>query len=131
MKNEIIIIKENEKEIKKLYPITLTKPAFFINIAGYNLFSLIKETYPKSKIILKPRKHLIDFIEDKYKEKSQKQGNKKSKIIEIDALTIPSFENIEKIKQGKETEKIKFPHEIIILNKKLCKENLNYKKNKY
>jgi UDP-N-acetylglucosamine diphosphorylase / glucose-1-phosphate thymidylyltransferase / UDP-N-acetylgalactosamine diphosphorylase / glucosamine-1-phosphate N-acetyltransferase / galactosamine-1-phosphate N-acetyltransferase len=139
MELKTIIIKENN--IKKLYPITLTKPGFEINIGGFTLLSIIKEFFPKTEIIIKARKHLM-FNYEKYKEKDVKKDSK-DKIIEIDSLTIPSVENMNKIKEEinktkynlknkiKNLEKINYPHEIIILNKQLCKKNLEIIKNKF
>jgi UDP-N-acetylglucosamine diphosphorylase / glucose-1-phosphate thymidylyltransferase / UDP-N-acetylgalactosamine diphosphorylase / glucosamine-1-phosphate N-acetyltransferase / galactosamine-1-phosphate N-acetyltransferase len=143
-----IIIKEND--VKKLYPVTLTRPAFEINIGGYTLYSMIKEFFPEFEIVLEGRKEVM-FNYDIKKEIKVDQ----SEIIEIDALTIPSIQNMNKIKEwinkkkekinkGKkekisesvkneinDLEKINYPHEIIILNKKLCKENLDYIKKRF
>jgi UDP-N-acetylglucosamine diphosphorylase / glucose-1-phosphate thymidylyltransferase / UDP-N-acetylgalactosamine diphosphorylase / glucosamine-1-phosphate N-acetyltransferase / galactosamine-1-phosphate N-acetyltransferase len=129
--DKTIIIREGK--VEHLYPITLTRPAYDIKIGGFTLFELIKKTFPNNKIILitlKERQHLMNFIDNEYKEELTDKEIKNKNYIEIDATSIPNLENIEKIKKEQnnvniELNKINYPHEIISLNKKYCNENLN------
>ncbi len=107
-----------EKDVEKLYPIALTRPAFDILIGGYTLYSMIKEHFPNAKIGYKVR----DYISESVKIKNEKLSEN---VIIIDASAVPSLKNMKNI-EG-ELDLIEYPHQIIIWNKKLCKENLELK----
>lgn len=116
-----------EKEVNMLSPITLTRPAFDILIGGYTLYQLLKDYFPNIPINFRVRKEMENITNKKFKNISFNDG------IEIDARTIPSIKNMKKIEEGKinELELIEFPHQIIILNKLICKENLELMSKKF
>lgn len=121
-----ILIKEND--VEKLYPITLTRAAFDINVGGYTLYNIIKEFYPNANISFEVRDVVKKITEEKY---SNKKLKKNKDTIIIDARAVPSKENMAKLEKRKRLELIEFPHEIVIWNKKICKDNLELLSKQY
>ena len=119
-----IMIRENES-VKKLYPVTLTRAAFDINVGGYTLYEMIKEFFPNAKVSFEARDEVMAITERKHKKDSVRNP------IVIDACSVPSIENmkrIEGITKGKDAslDLIEYPHQIIIWHKKICKENIEF-----
>ena len=115
-----ILIKENDIEV--LYPLTITRAAFDINVGGYTLYNIIREFFPDAKINFKVRDIVKEITEEKYS--NQTIDDNKDNTIIVDARAVPCIENMKKLEKGLELDLIEFPHEIVILNKKICKENL-------
>ena len=114
-----ILIKENN--VEKIFPLTLTRAAFDINIGGYTLYNIIREFYPNANIGFEVREIIKKYTEEKY---SNQKFKKNKETIVVDARAVPSKENMARLKKGEKLELIEFPHEIVIWNNKICKENL-------
>ena len=55
-----------EKEVEKLFPITMTRPAFDILCGGYTLYSILRDYFPDARIGFETRDYVKDIAERKY-----------------------------------------------------------------
>ncbi len=81
-----IILYENN-QVKNLYPITLTRPAFDIMCGGTNLYDMLKQALKPVKIDYLIRDYLKKTAEQKY----ERQKQEENVVLFLDASLIPDF----------------------------------------
>ncbi|MBU4331787.1 hypothetical protein KKD19_02660 [Patescibacteria group bacterium] len=89
------IILFEDKEIKNLYPITLTRPGFDITCGGTNLYNLAKKYFKASPISFIVRDYIKQTAEQKY-DNPKLRGQE---FLLINASLEPSIDNVREIKK--------------------------------
>ena len=118
---KILVFEDNH--VIDLNPITLTRPAFQIPVAGWTLEKFLKMNFPDDEIEFYVRDEMAPF----FNYPSINQMDSKNCDILINARSVPSPANIMKIKAGdSHTDLIEYPHQVIIWHKRVCVENLEF-----
>jgi len=115
-----IAVFEDQKTID-LFPITLTRPAFQVPVAGWTLEDLLEISFPDDDIEYYIRDDMTDF----FNYSPINQLKERDYDLMINARTVPSIQNIRCLKAGNSgLDLIDYPHHTIIWHKRLFSENL-------